>query len=313
MNEKLNSYWNRPGGKFGTVMGIAALGAIAWYVFPIVTTMAWNTVECAWALAAALVTAYILTNRKLRLGLFYIWEIAMKALQGLVMQMDPFIISEDNIATMKKDRSKLLSKIQEIGGKRAELDMRIKKKQEELGKASKMVQSAKERTTPMAADIAAAEARKAGRVHDSLTIMVPLRDDILKAETYLQQIYDKSEIYIEDAQDELNNARELYTATTLGRSALATAVRLFEGDPEKRLLAEQSMLKVQATIGNNLSQMKQSMRVTTNFLERLDIESGAYEAKGLEVLREISATGFVGSGTTSAGAHPSALGSLLNS
>jgi len=31
--DKVKSYWNRPGGKFGTIVGLGALVAIGYYVF----------------------------------------------------------------------------------------------------------------------------------------------------------------------------------------------------------------------------------------------------------------------------------------
>ena len=49
-DQKLKSYWNRPGGKFGTLVALAGLGALGLFVLPILTTIVWNTINFGIAL-----------------------------------------------------------------------------------------------------------------------------------------------------------------------------------------------------------------------------------------------------------------------
>ena len=51
-SEKLKSYWSRPGGKFGTVIGILGVIAVGYFVLPILTSVVWNTINFALACAA---------------------------------------------------------------------------------------------------------------------------------------------------------------------------------------------------------------------------------------------------------------------
>src|ERR1700733_7953121 len=87
-NEKLKSYWNRPGGKFGVLAGIGILGVIAYYAIPILTKMVWDTLHFSIALTCLAVFLYCITNRKLRLSFFYFYEILMKKLVGIVIELD---------------------------------------------------------------------------------------------------------------------------------------------------------------------------------------------------------------------------------
>src|SRR5438477_9204897 len=93
--QELKSYWSRPGGKFGTLIGIAILAVIGYYVFPILSTIVWNTLNFGIALVCLALFIYAITNRKLRLSLFYFYEILMKKLVGIVIELDPFVIAED--------------------------------------------------------------------------------------------------------------------------------------------------------------------------------------------------------------------------
>src|SRR3954468_5902221 len=116
--EQLKSYWNRPGGKFGTLAGLGILGAIGYYVLPILTSIVWNTANFGIALACLGIFLYCITHRKLRLSLFYFYEILMKKLVGVVIELDPFIIAEDYIHDMEKQREKLYQQSVEVDGQK---------------------------------------------------------------------------------------------------------------------------------------------------------------------------------------------------
>ena len=105
--DKLKSYWNRPGGKAGLVIGLGLLGVIAYFVVPILTTVVWNTLNFGIALVSLGIFLYCITHRKLRMSLFYLYEIIMKKLVGFVIELDPFIIAEDYIGDMEKQRETL--------------------------------------------------------------------------------------------------------------------------------------------------------------------------------------------------------------
>ncbi|NJO25146.1 MAG: hypothetical protein HC867_04225 [Bacteroidia bacterium] len=41
--DKLKSYWSRPGGKFGIIIGLGLMGVAGYYLVPILSKIAWNT------------------------------------------------------------------------------------------------------------------------------------------------------------------------------------------------------------------------------------------------------------------------------
>src|ERR1041385_2326738 len=102
--QELKSYWNRPGGKFGIIAGLGILAVIGYFVFPILTGIVWNTINFGIALVCLGIFLYCISHRKLRLSLFYFYEILMKKLVGIVIELDPFIIAEDYLEDMEGQR-----------------------------------------------------------------------------------------------------------------------------------------------------------------------------------------------------------------
>ena len=128
---KIKSYWNRPGGKLGTLVGLGALAAIGWYVFPILTKIVWNTLHFGIALAVLAAFIFIVTNKKFRLALMYFWDILMKYTFGLVFTSDPFIIAEDDIKDMKAQREKARAQGIDVNAQKENIQMKVTEKIEE--------------------------------------------------------------------------------------------------------------------------------------------------------------------------------------
>ena len=143
--DKLKAYWDRPGGKFGVLFGIGVLVSIAYYVIPILTVIVWSTFNFAVALTCLAAFLYCITNRKLRLSLFYFYEILMKKLVGIVIELDPFIIAEDYINDMEKQREKLYNQSVEVQGQKEKIDMKIKEKEDEKAHLFSKAKVAKEK------------------------------------------------------------------------------------------------------------------------------------------------------------------------
>ena len=116
--QKLKSYWNRPGGKFGILVALGLLGWAGWALLPIFTVIVWNTINFGIAIGCLALFLFLVTNKKLRLSAFYLWEILMRKLVGIVIELDPFVIADDDIKDMSSQREKLLEQatnVDEIG------------------------------------------------------------------------------------------------------------------------------------------------------------------------------------------------------
>jgi len=284
-SQELKSYWNRPGGKFGIVIGIGLLALIGYYVIPIMTTIVWNTVNFGIALVCLAIFLYAITHRKLRLSLFYFYEILMKKLVGIVIELDPFIIAEDYLNDMEEQREKLYKQSIEVDGQKEKINMKIKEKKDEINKLMVKAQVAKEQN--ILPELGNAT-RQIGRLNEYVAQLTPIYDNLFRIGDYLTKIHKNSAYLIEDAKNELELKKDLYKSVTSGNQALNSALKIFKGDPEKKLLVEQSMEFLKEDIAVKLANMKKAISYSADFMQSIDLDNATYEKEGLRLLESVS-------------------------
>lgn len=283
--QELKSFWNRPGGKFGVFFGIAALGTIGYYALPILTTIIWNTINFGIAMACLAVFLFIVTNRKLRLSLYYFYEILMKKLVGIVIELDPFIISEDYLNDMEEQREKLYKQSIEVDTQKEKINLKIKEKKDEISKLMTKAQVAKDKN--MLPELGNAT-RQIGRLNEYIAQLTPIHDNLFRIGDYLTKIHKNSAYLIEDAKNELELKKDLYKSVTSGNQALSSALKIFKGDPEKKLLVEQSMEYLKEDIAGKLANMKKAITYSADFMQSIDLDNATYEQEGLKMLESVN-------------------------
>jgi len=283
--QQLKSYWTRPGGKFGVLMGLAILAIVGYYVLPILNTIIWNTINFGIALVCLAIFLYMVTNRKLRLSLFYFYEILMKKLVGVVIELDPFIIAEDYLNDMVEQREKLFKQAAEVDGQKEKINLKIKEKKDEILKLMTKAQVAKEKG--MMPELGNAT-RQIGRLNEYIAQLTPIHDNLSRIGDYLTKVHKNSAYLIEDAKNELELKKDLYKSVTSGNQALSSALKIFKGDPEKKLLVEQSMEYLKEDIAVKLANMKQAISYSADFMQSIDLDNATYEKEGLRLLETIN-------------------------
>jgi phage shock protein A len=279
--QELKSYWNRPGGKFGIIVGVGILALIGYYVLPILTGIVWNTINFGIALVCLGIFLYVITHRKLRLSLFYFYEILMKKLVGIVIELDPFIIAEDYLEDMEQQREKLYKQSIEVDGQKEKINMKIREKRDEISKLTSKARVAQEKN--MLPELGNAT-RQIGRLNEYITQLTPIYENLSRIGEYLTKIHKSSAYLIEDAKNELELKKDLYKSVTSGNQALNSALKIFKGDPEKKLLVEQSMEFLKEDIAGKLASMKKAISYSADFMQSIDLDNATYEKEGLKLL-----------------------------
>lgn len=283
--QKLKSYWNRPGGKFGIVIGIGLLVLIGYYVIPILTSVVWNTLNFGIALVSLGLFLYAVTHRKLRLSLFYLYEWLMKKLVGVVIELDPFLIAEDYIGDMEEQREKLYKQSIDVDAQKEKIDMKIEEKEKDMAQLMSRAKAAQ--SNNMLPELGNAT-RHIARIKEYIVQLTPIRDNLARIGDYLTKVHKNSGYMIEDARNELELKKDLYKSVSSGNKALSSALKIFNGDPEKKLMVEQSMEFLKEDIATKLSSMKKAISYSTDFMRSIDLDNATYELQGLTMLESFN-------------------------
>lgn len=283
--QKLKSYWNRPGGKFGIVIGLGLLVLIGYYVVPILTNVVWNTLNFGIALVCLGLFLYAVTHRKLRLSLFYLYEWFMKKLVGVVIELDPFLIAEDYIGDMEDQREKLYKQSIEVDAQKEKIDLKIDEKEKDMAQLMSRAKAAQ--SNNMLPELGNAT-RHIARIKEYIMQLTPIRDNLARIGDYLTKVHKNSGYMIEDARNELELKKDLYKSVSSGNKALSSALKIFNGDPEKKLMVEQSMEFLKEDIATKLSSMKKAISYSTDFMRSIDLDNATYELQGLTMLESFN-------------------------
>jgi hypothetical protein len=282
---KIKSYWNRPGGKLGTIVGLCALTALGYYVYPFLTKVVWNTLNFGIALACLSAFLFIITNKKFRLALMYLWDILMKCTFGLVFTWDPFIIAEDDIKDMKAQREKARNQSIDVNAQKENIQMKVTEKLEENKHLYAKGQTAK--ANKMMEDLGSITDIIQGN-KEYIDAITPMLQNLTRIGTFLDRFDQSAGRMIERAERQLSLKKDLYESLTKGSKAASSALRFFSGDPEKKLLLQQSMDALRLDMSSKLANMKKAMSLSSDYMRSIDLDKATSETEGLKLLETIN-------------------------
>lgn len=290
-DQSSKSYWSKPEGKIGTIFGLVILGLIGYHLLPILTEIVWNTVNFAIACVVGFALYYILFVDKRIFGVAKaLYSIFIKNTFGLVFKLDPFIIAEDYIKDTQRERENLHQKLIEVSAQKEKIKTEIAKKLKDKENNLDLAKVAFGRgNEPQAANAA----RQVSRIDEFVKQLTPIMENLEKIETYLSAVYKNSKYMIEDMIAELDMKKQTYHAVTKGQSALSSALKIFNGDPQKKEVLEASMEYLKDDIAFKLASMKNAIKGTSEFMEKIDLQNATFEEKGLRMLSEYRPEMFI--------------------
>lgn len=280
---KLGSYWNKPGGKIGTLLAIGLLGVAGYKLLPILTAIIWNTINFGIALGVAFLIYLVVSNRKTRLALIYLYNLFIKYTFGIIFQMDPFLIAEDYITDVIKERENLQEKATEVDAQKEFVASKIKEKQKDKQKCLDKAVAAQKMSDTMEV---ANQTRQVTRIENYINQLTPIKQNLEHVGDYLTKVHKNSKYMLEDMQNDLAIKKDLFNSVTKGNNALKSAMKIFTGDAEKKLLVEQSMEYLGQDIASKVAGMKKAISCSGEFMNSIDLDNATYEAEGLRMLEE---------------------------
>ena len=299
--EKLKSYWNRPGGKLGTILlwCVVGFGAFKIYdkILPKLIEMFDNTAELAfgitYAAVAMAVAAFVVgglffavASPKFRLGIVLVWEkIFINSWLQFFIKTDPKRIARAKIDEFKEQREEFKEKSLSIATELENAKGELAKNQNKENDLQMQLQSAaKHQAAP---EQIASIGREIGWVQKINKQLLPIVNGLNNAVDKCDKIYKNSEWALRDMQNDFDYTCKLYDITTKGGAALRSASKMFGGGTGKEL-GDEAMLYMQTQISYNISSMKQEMSNIDGFVSSIDLQNGQYEEQGLKVLQDVN-------------------------
>ena len=202
-NLKPKTFWERPEGKTGTIVGlglIAGAGYLLYKILPFLVSMAQNTLYLAGMLLVLGAIIYMVLDPKMRNLVWYMYKSVMRWITGLFVKIDPIGILKSYVDDLKDNLSKMDQQISKLRGQMHKLQEIIVNNKKQIQTNLHMASEAKERNNE---SIMILKSRQAGRLTDS---NVKLEDLYKKMEILyrvLNKMYENSEVMMEDIKDQV--------------------------------------------------------------------------------------------------------------
>ena len=285
---KPKSFWQKPEGMTGMLfIGAAALGGF-WLLdrfLPTLIRLAENTLYLAGLLVVLAIVFFLLTNKDIRTGFFYLFKMAMRSVTGAIIELNPIAIMKIYIQDLREKRVKLSEQIDVLAGQKGKLDKKIQDNNEAIreffARANKANSLAQQEGMTEAASLATIEGAGLQEMNEKL---LPLQQNITKVLSFLEKVYRSSDFIIKQMEIKVKLKEAEYEIVKSSSGALKSALSVFKGDPDKRMMFDRSLEYIQEDMGKKLGEMKRAMELSMDFINGVDIQTGVSNDKGLAML-----------------------------
>lgn len=283
---KAKTFWEKPEGKTGMIFAaggiIGALLIMMKWGAAIVAAAA-NTFVLGMYVLAACVIGYVLMDPRFRATMFYLYKGTMRAITGLIVQIDPIAILKSYVDDLKSNHENMDKQIQKLRGVLSSLMRRIKEN-ESLAK-SQMDLAAQAKKQGVQAQVML-KTRKAGRLQESNRTYKELHTKVEMIYRVLTKMYTSCGILIEDTEDSIAQKETEWKTVKMANGAMKSAMSIINGDKDKRAIYEEALEFMANDLDNKIGEMERFQELSQNFLDGVDLQNGVFEEKGLEMLEK---------------------------
>ncbi len=280
------SFWERPEGKTGTILGIGLLagGAFLLYkILPFLITLAANTLYLAGILIVLGALIYMVLDPKMRNLIWYMYKSLMRWITGIFVQIDPIGILKSYIDSLKDNLGKMDQQISKLRGQMHKLQEVILNNKKQIQSNLSMASEAKERNKE---SMMILKSRQAGRLTDSNLKLEDLYKKMEILYRVLTKMYENSEIMMEDIKDQVAVKEQERSAIRASHSAMKSAMSIISGDKDQRAMFDQALEAIADDVSAKVGEMERFMEVSSNFMDSVDLQNGVFEEEGMKMLEK---------------------------
>ncbi|MFZ1848786.1 MAG: hypothetical protein WAU12_17850 [Saprospiraceae bacterium] len=280
------TFWQRPEGKTGTIIGLGILagGAVLLYkILPFLITLASNTLYLAGILLVLGALIYMVLDPKMRNLIWYMYKSVMRWITGIFVQIDPIGILKSYVESLKGNLGKMDQQISKLRGQMHKLQEVILNNKKQIQSNLSMASEAQERNKE---SMMILKSRQAGRLTDSNLKLEDLYKKMEVLYRVLTKMYENSEIMMEDITDQVAVKEQERSAIRASHSAMKSAMSIISGDKDQRAMFDQALEAIADDVSAKVGEMERFMEVSSNFMDSVDLQNGVFEEEGMKMLEK---------------------------
>jgi predicted DNA-binding transcriptional regulator len=290
LTQQTKSFWARPEGKTGMLAIAAGMGGL-WFAGPFLIglfataiTLVGQAITLTILGAILFALWMIISNKKFQTLVSYAFKSAMRAITGVIVEIDPIGIMKSYVEDMKKKRETIGEARDKLNGQIKNLEQKIRDNDQNMATAISKAKVAKDKG--MGAQLQV-QARQAGRLEKlNEGSFRPMLAKMAAHKKALDKYFEVTGIVIEDLQNEVD-MREIQRKTILAsHTAMKAAAAIINGGTSEKELFDQATEFVALDYAAKLGEIESFIENSQGFVDGIDIENGVYEATALAKLEE---------------------------
>ena len=278
------SFWKRPEGITGAIVLVGLLALIGF----LVVTLPWalifaNTLYLAGVAALVFGLLYMILDPRMRQLVWYGYKSAMRKVTGAFVTIDPIGILKSYVEDLESNLKKMNAQINKLRGQMHKLDELIRDNKKEIDSNMRIASQARDRDKP---EVVALKTRSAARLKDSNARLGELHRKMEILYRVLDRMYRNGEVLIEDVRDQVLVKEQERKAIRASHSAMQSAATVMGEDKDARFMYDQALEAIADDVSAKVGEMERFMEMSATFMDSVDLQNGAFEERGLEMLNQ---------------------------
>lgn len=283
-NFKPKSFWERPEGTTGMIVGVglAIVGAYGLvHALPWLITLFENTLHLALLALALFGLAWLVFDRRVWALGGYMYRSVMRWITGLFIQIDPIGILRSYAEDMRKALGRMDRQIANLRGQMRQLQNTMQSNESEMGKALQMAGVARQQDRK---GVVVLKSRQAGRLRESNLTLQALYAKMETLYRVLLKMHESSALLVEDIEAEVDVKSRERAAIQASHSAFKQAMKIVRGDGDKKALFDQTLEYLAEDYGQKLGEIEHFVTMSASFIDTVDLQNGVYEEEALRMI-----------------------------
>lgn len=284
--KQVKSFWKRPEGVTGAILGAALIGGAVYLLAPIFAGIVSGAVvgmKAVAALAGLAALIYVVIDPKMRNLVWYSYKSVMRWITGMFVQIDPIGVLKSYLEDLRDNLRKMNKQVGILRGQMHKLQETINQNKKEISSNLALANKAKQHEKQ---NIMVLKARKAGRLKESNLKLEDLYKKMEVLYRVLVKMYENSEIMLEDLKDQVSVKETERKAIRASHSAMQSAMSIISGNGDKREMFDMALEAIADDVSQKIGEMERFMDLSTNFMDSVDLQNGIFEEEGMSLLEK---------------------------